>query len=664
MNRHLTYLLLAILYGLPQLHAGLPEDALEEDKTLAPYFKVITGDGPESRDTEDFPLQSTKAEVKISSVIANVEVRQVYQNRGTETIEAIYVFPGSTRAAVHGLTLKVEDRVIEAEIQEKEKAKATYEKAKSEGKTASLLEQHRPNVFQMNVANILPGDTVEAVLRYTEYVEPNDKIYEFSFPTVVGPRYTGSDTSKGSQWVSNPYLGEGVPDPTTFDISITLDAGMPIQDLACDTHTTDIDFEEASRATISLTGEKANAGNRDFILRYRLADREIQSGLILHEGEEENFFLLTVQPPERVIPEQIPGREYIFVVDVSGSMNGFPLDTAKTLMQEIFSTLKETDRFNILAFSGGSDVYSNGMVSAKEKNRKDAIQWMNRLRGSGGTELVSALKRAISLPGNENTSRSVIVVTDGYVSFERDAFDLVEKNLGNANLFAFGIGSSVNRYLIEGMARAGRGEPFIVTDHDFAKEKALQLKNYIASPVLTNIKVNFDGFDAYDVEPGKAPDILADRPLTLFGKWQGDAKGSIRITGTGGDGKFSQTIAVKPGSTVQPALPYLWARDRIAHLSDYKGPRNDDSDLKQQITNLGLTYGLLTEYTSFAAVDTQVRHKSSEPAKAVKQPLPLPQGVPASAVGGGGTPGPGIIPLLIIAVSALFGRRFARKREG
>lgn len=663
MNRIANYLLLAVLLGLPRLYAGLPEDTRDEDKTLAPYFKVINENGAESGGTEELPLQSTNAEVKISGIIANVEVRQVYQNRGNETIEAVYVFPGSTRAAVHGLTLKVEDRVIEAELQEREKAKKIYEEAKSEGKTASLLEQHRPNVFQMNVANILPGDTVEAVLRYTEYIAPTDKVYEFSFPTVVGPRYAGTKKTQGSQWVANPYLKEGVSDPTTFDISVALDAGMPIQDLACDTHPTDIKFEKDSRANISLTGEKANAGNRDFILRYRLADREIQSGLILHEGEDENFFLLTVQPPERVTPDQIPGREYIFVVDVSGSMNGFPLDTAKTLMQEIFSTLQDTDRFNILAFAGGSDVYSQRMVSATTKNRKDAITWMNSLRGNGGTELVSALERAISLPGDENMSRSVVVVTDGYVSFERDAFDLVEKNLGNANLFAFGIGSSVNRYLIEGMSRVGRGEPFIVTDHAFAKEKAIQLRDYIASPVLTNIEVDFDGFDAYDIEPAKAPDILADRPLTLFGKWQGDAKGTIRITGTGGDGEFAQDVVVQPESTDQPALPYLWARDRIAHLSDYKGPQNDDPDLKQQITNLGLTYGLLTEYTSFVAVDSKVRHAGEGPAKTVKQPLPLPKGVPASAVGGGGTPGPGIIPLLIIAFSALFGRRFLRKQK-
>lgn len=670
MNRYFAVQLFAILglsvlAGQIHLYAGLPEDALEADKTLAPYFKVLHSGGPESSPTEEFPLQSTRAEVKISGVIANVEVRQVYQNRGKETIEAIYVFPGSTRAAVHGLTLKIEDRTVEAEIQERGKAKKTYEKAKSEGKTASLLEQQRPNVFQMNVANILPGDTVEAILRYTEYVVPTDKVYEFSFPTVVGPRYAGSSSGDQHQWVENPFLGEGVSDPTTFDISVTVDAGMPIQDLACDTHPTDIAYEEASRATVNLTGEKTNSGNRDFILHYRLADKAIQSGLILHEGkdEEENFFLLTVQPPKRVTPRQIPPREYIFVVDVSGSMNGFPLDTAKELMSELFSTLETTDKFNILAFAGGSEVYATHLVNATEKNRKDALRWMNGRQSGGGTELVKALERAISFQGEENVSRSVVVVTDGYVSFERDAFDLIEKNLGKANLFAFGIGSSVNRYLIDGMARVGRGEPFVVTDPKFAPEISSKLKKYIASPVLTNIELDFGDFDVYDVEPTRAPDILADRPLTVFGKWQGKPEGSIHISGTGGDGNFDQSVKVESPSTRQPALPYLWARDRIARLADYKGPQNDDPELKQQITNLGLTYGLLTEYTSFVAVDTKVRHAGSKPAKPVKQPLPLPAGVPASAVGGGGAPGPGIVPLLIVAISALFGRRIARKQR-
>ena len=659
MKQQIQLLLALVCMFFSSALAGVPD----EEQTLAPYFQIIENGSVGESETENFPLQSTDVKVEISGTIADVEVRQVYQNRGKHTIEALYVFPGGTGSAVHGLTLKIGDRIIEAEINERKKAKQKYEEAKSAGKTASLLEQHRPNVFQMNVANILPGDTIEAVLRYTELLKPSEKVYEFVYPTVVGPRYAGDSNASADQWGSNPFLEEGTEDPTGFNIEVRLSAGLPIQDLSCDTHPTSIEFKEASTATIALTADKIGGANRDFILRYRLADRKITSGLLLHEDPEggENFFLMTVEPPERITPEDLPPREYVFVVDVSGSMNGFPLNTAKDLVEKLIGNLQAGDQFNILAFSGASDSYSDRMVAATEGNLESALRWMNSRKSGGGTELVTALRKAIKMGGAENASRSLVVVTDGYVSFEREAFEVIEKNLGNANLFAFGIGSSVNRYIIEGMARVGRGEPFVVTDPKHAKDQAELFRKYISTPVLTDIEVDFGDFDVYDVEPEFVPDLLADRPVTVFGKWKGKPRGKITVKGSSGEGRITRELEVVAPSAVQPALPYLWARDRIAKLADYKGSA-DDPELQKEITSLGLTYHLLTEYTSFVAVDETVREIAGEKTKTVKQPLPLPQGVPASAVGGGSTPGPAVIPLLLAAFSALFGRRFLKRK--
>ncbi len=661
MKRNLLFYLLTLcVFSIDPVRAGVPD----EEQTSAPYFQVQNMENLEASGMEGFPLQSTDVEVTISGMIANVEVRQVYQNRGKETIEAIYIFPGGTRAAVHGLTLKIGDRSIEAEISERKKAKRKYEEAKSLGKTASLLEQHRTNVFQMSVANILPGDQVEAVLRYTELLKPTEKIYEFVYPTVVGPRYGGGPLDSNAQWVGNPYLEEGAEDPTDFDISVTLNSGVPIRDFRCYSHKTDIKFIDRTTASVALAGDKEGTGNRDFILRYRLADKKIESGLLLHEdtGGGENFFLMTVEPPERVSPKNLPAREYIFVIDVSGSMNGFPLDTAKELMKELIGELKPTDRFNLLVFAGGSDTFSRASVPASKANLKSALQWMDSRHAGGGTELVRALERAIAMEALEECSRSLVVISDGYVDFEREAFEVIEKNLGNANLFAFGIGGSVNRYIIEGMARVGRGEPFVVTDPKSAGKEAELFREYISSPVLTDIKIDFGDFEVYDVEPKFVPDLLADRPVTVFGKWKEKPRGEIKLTGITGDGKISRVIKVSPPKESQPALSYLWARDRISKLADYKGV-GQDAELQQEITSLGLTYNLLTEFTSFVAVDEAVRRPSGHKSTPVKQALPLPKGVPASAVGGGTTPGPAVIPLLIAAFSALFGRRFLKHKN-
>ncbi|MEM7700230.1 MAG: VWA domain-containing protein, partial [Verrucomicrobiota bacterium] len=369
-------------------------------------------------------------------------------------------------------------------------------------------------------------------------------------------------------------------------------------------------------------------------------------------------------PPERVHPEQIPPRDYVFVVDVSGSMNGFPLKTARSLMKDLVGNLHESDTFNILLFAGGSEVLSPDPIPATRQNLSDALRWLDRAKGGGGTELLSALHRALNLQTAEGTSRSIVVVTDGYVSFEREAFETVTDNLGHANLFAFGIGSSVNRYLIEGMARVGRGEPFIVTEPKHASEQAELFRDYISAPVLTDIDIDFEGFEVYDVEPATYPDILADRPLTVFGKWRGRPRGRIDVSGATGTGPFDSSTMVDSSELNNSSLPYLWARDRIASLSDFEGPRSTDQELRQQITTLGLTYNLLTEHTSFVAVDSIVRTDPGGAIDSVKQPLPLPAGVPASAVGGGTTPAPGLIPLIIAALSALFGRRFLSRRKG
>jgi Ca-activated chloride channel family protein len=226
-----------------------------------------------------------------------------------------------------------------------------------------------------------------------------------------------------------------------------------------------------------------------------------------------------------------------------------------------------------------------------------------------------------------------VIATDGYVAVEEKAFDLIRNNLGDANVFTFGIGSAVNRHLIEGMARVGMGEPFVITKPDEAPEKAKKFRQLILSPVLTRVKVDFRRFDAYDVEPPFIPDVLAERPITVFGKWRGNPSGSIRITGLSGTHPYDASVQVERVKPLEsnPSLRYLWARHRISLLSDYNLLRPNDERVKE-VTSLGLTYNLLTAYTSFVAIDSQVRLVDGQ-AVTVKQPLPLPQGVSNYAAG-------------------------------
>jgi Ca-activated chloride channel family protein len=603
------------------------------DRTLSPYFHVKSDD-PE---LDPLPLKSTSVEARISGVIADVRVTQTYRNGGKRPIEAIYVFPASTRAAVYAMRMVIGERTIVAEIQKREDARRRYEAAKTAGKSASLLEQQRPNVFQMNVANILPGDLIRVELQYTELLIPLDSVYEFVYPTVVGPRYAGqpgTESATGENWVANPYLHQGEAPKEAFELSVSISGGMPVRDISCPSHKVDIAYDGEMEGVVRLDPRETHGANRDFILRYRLAGRSVQAGLLLYEGKDEKFFLVMVQPPKRVRPEQIPPREVIFVVDVSGSMNGFPLDLSKSLLRDLIGSLRPVDRFNVVLFAGGSSVLSERSLSATPENISLGVHLIEQQRGGGGTELLPALRRAFSLPKTEGASRTIVIATDGYVSVEEAAFDLIRENLGDANVFPFGIGTSVNRLLIEGMARVGMGEPFVITGQAEAGPKAKAFRKLLESPLLTDISVAFDRFEVYDVEPPSLPDLFGERPVVMFGKWSGEPRGKIRIRGTGGEGLFEASLDVKRFQPLEGngALRYLWARHRIALLSDYNHLRPNDKRV-EEVTRLGLTYNLLTAYTSFVGIDTQVRMQDGKPVT-VRQPLPLPKGVSDLAVGG------------------------------
>ena len=618
-----TLLTVAVLASFGLAQTTTPKNT--EDKTLSPYF-FVQGDPA----VDHLPLKDTHVKIDVSGVIADVTIRQTYRNEGTRPINARYVFPASTRAAVYGMQMRIGNQLIVAKIKEREQAKQEFEQAKKEGKSASLLEQDRPNVFSMNLANMMPNEQVEIELRYTELLAPTEGVYEVVFPTVVGPRYASAgDNPTGGV----PYLKQGAAPNSAFHLDARIVAGLPIQDLASPSHQITPQWQGPTVAQVSLNQTDQTQNNRDFILRYRLTGNQIAAGLLLYRGEKENFFLYMAQPPQRAAVNEMPGREYIFVVDVSGSMNGFPLNVSKRLLRDLIGQLRPTDLFNVVLFAGTSATLAPQSLAANQTNIESAIRLIDKQEGGGGTELLGALKQATSLPRAAHISRSIVLVTDGYISAEQEAFDHIRANLNQCNVFTFGIGTSVNRYLIEGVAKAGMGEPFIITKEAEAPAIAAKFREYIQTPVLTDLKVRAEGFDVYDVAPQQLPDLFAQRPVIVYGKWRGNPTGFFELQGQTGAGAFRSRL---PVAGVQPdetnrALRYLWARTRIAELSDY-GLNDPSEDEIKNITALGLQYNLLTRYTSFIAVREVVTNPGGA-ADNVNQPLPLPEGVSNLAVG-------------------------------
>jgi len=510
------------------------------------------------------------------------------------------VFPASTRAAVHGLTMTVGEERVVAKIREREQARHEFTVAKQAGKNAALLEQQRPNVFTMELANVMPGQRIDVELTYSELLVPTAGVYEFVYPTVVGPRYSSipeAGAQESDRWIASPYQHQGQAPVHALAISGSIAAGMPISGLESPSHAIHAQWSDSSRATFALDATERQGADRDFILRYRLQGDRVQAGLMLYKGTDENFFLLLLEPPKRVELERVPPREYVFVLDVSGSMDGYPLKIAKALLKDI------------------------------------------------------------------------VVVTDGYIAAEKEVFGYIRSHLGHANVFAFGIGTAVNRYLIEGVARAGMGEPFVVADASEASATAERFRQYIQYPLLTDVNVAFEGFKAYDVVPSAIPDVMADRPILIQGKWRGALTGQVKVSGNTGAGRWVRTADVehwKP-EPANRALRELWARTRVGELSDWSGQGESEAE-KKQITELGLAYDLLTRYTSFIAVHEAVRNPSGVAAD-VTHPQPLPPNVSDAAVGGvavGAEPGLEWLVALVLVSGAtvLMLRRRAPGREG
>ncbi|MBK9250138.1 MAG: VWA domain-containing protein [Ignavibacteria bacterium] len=594
---------------------------LGEDWSGSPRLLVQNGNA------ENVELASTTVTGAIVGVIADINIRQVYVNHGTKPIEAVYVFPGSTRAAVYAMTMTVGNHIIRSVIREKEQARREYTAAKSQGRSASLLEMLKPNIFRMNVANVRPGDSIVIDMRYTEAIYLSENVYEFVYPAVVAPRYVGAVQTEVDAALSGKELPTEIPGK--FFISLRLATGVMLKGIYSPSHDLDVDngnvytkknikMNLVSHCKVGISARDSVKQNRDFVLRYSLSGRAIESGLLLYKGETENYFMLMAQPPRNVeIPSILP-REFVFIVDVSGSMHGTPLAIADRLMRNLFNTLRPQDKFNIMTFSGGSQVLADESLEATEENirRGLAFQLQNSHYG-GGTELLPALKRALAMPADEKCSRSFVVITDGFVDIEREAFKLVRENLNEANIYAFGIGSSVNRYLMEGLARAGNADPMIITNMNEASTMADKFKHYIEAPVLTNIKVDYGNLDVYDVEPASIPDVTAQRPVIVFGKWRGKPYGTVTLTGTTADSTIdiSMNIGALPMIAAHSALKYLWARNKIMMIEDESNQYPTDEERKI-ITNIGLQYNLLTRYTSFVAVD------SLTPVVAVRKIIP------------------------------------------
>ena len=574
------------------------------------------------------PLKHTNVEAEISGFIARVTVTQEFQNPFSDKIEAVYTFPLPAAAAVDDMTMLVGDRKIRGSIKRREEARAVYEAARRRGHVASLLDQERPNIFTQALANIMPGEKVKITISYVEMLKFEDGAYEFGFPMVVGPRYTpkGTDASKIEPPVTPPATRAG----HDIDIVVKLDAGVPIDSFKSITHEIDMERPSVNQATVRLR-DKNTIPNKDFLLKYDVLGQKVGDAVLMHKSGKQGYFSLILQPPERITASEATPKELVFVLDTSGSMEGFPIEKAKETMKLALDAMNPRDTFNLITFAGDTHVLFPEPVPATAENLRRAQEFLASRRGSGGTEMMKAIRAALETSGSQKHVRIVCFMTDGYVGNDMQIISEVQKH-PNARVFSFGIGSSVNRFLLDKMAEQGRGDVEYVGLKDDGSAAARRFHERVRNPLLTDIALDFGGIPITDIYPKRIPDLFGAKPVVVTGRYSGPARGTIRLTGRLGGRDFSRDIAVNlpEKEPKHDVLGSLWARARIEDLmaQDYSGIQagNSKPEVREAITQLGLEHRLMTQFTSFVAVEEMRVTEGGQP-RTVEVPVEMPEGV-------------------------------------
>ncbi len=608
--------------------------------------------------TVKLPLKHTHVQAEVVGYVAEVEVTQTYENPFEQPLEAIYVFPLPENSAVSAMKMVIGERIIEADIQKRAEARRTYETAKREGHTAALLEQERPNVFTQSVANIEPKKSIDVVITYAQTLTYDAGEYEFVFPMVVGPRFMPGEalpTKQGSggspdttevpdaSRISPPVLGAGMRTGHDISLELVAEAGLPITTWEVPTH--DVESAPTYDGTLALRlGSEDKIPNRDFVLRYRVDGDEPEAAVLPHKSGDDGYFTLVVQPPKLDVDALVGKREIIFVVDISGSMSGVPLGMCQDAMEHALGSLRPVDTFNILTFAGATAWSFEAPRPANDTNVKEGLAFIRKMQAGGGTYMLDAIKEALKTDVEAGRHRYVFFMTDGYVGNEAQILEATKSYVSGlsrrghrARVFGFGVGSSVNRMLLDGLGKQGKGLTVYATTREDPTVAVNKFFRLIDHSLLEDVRIDWGGLDVIETYPKTIPDLFASRPLVVHGRYKKAGKGTITIRGWKGEKRLELPLEVSlpERDGERQMMGKLWARAKIDDLERdlWAGEKTQTVDA---ITKLGLDFHLVTAYTSLVAVDRSKR--VSGELLSMVQPVEVPEGVDAGMAGAYGIP--------------------------
>lgn len=600
---------------------------------------ALDAHSPKGEPLGQCPLKHTGVKVDVSGPIARVRVTQQFENPYESAIEAVYTFPLSQRAAVDDMTMRIAGRTVKGKIKPKEEARKIYEDARNRGQLTSLLDQERPNIFTQSVANIPPGAKVSIEIAYVESLLYEDGSYAFSFPMVVGPRYIPADPARvpDAANITPPVARKNTRAGHDLSLALKLDSGVPLESIASPSHPIDILARSGSRAELRLRNAN-EIPNKDFRLSWDVAGRRVNDAFLTHRDSRGGFFTFLLQPPDRPAQSEITPKEIVFVLDTSGSMSGFPIEKAKEVIKLAMDNLNPRDTFNLITFAGDTHILFPQPVPATPANVQAAQRFLLSRSGGGGTEMMKAIRAALDPSDSQEHLRIVCFLTDGYIGDDMAVIGEVKRH-PNARVFSFGIGSSVNRFLLDKMAEEARGEVEYVALNDDGSAAAQRFHERVHTPLLTDLELDWAGLDVSETYPQRLPDLFTAKPLVIKGRYTTPGDATVRLRGKLAGRPWSRDIRVTLPAA-QPeheVMATLWARAKVDHLmsQDWQGIQNGNPkpELKAAITQLGIDYRMMTQFTSFVAVEEQTVTRGGQPMR-IEVPVEMPSGVSHEGVFG------------------------------
>ena len=607
---------------------------------------------PLSSRYEAVPLVHTDVALDVRGLVAAATVTQQYVNNTNEPIEAVYVFPLPHDAAIYDMEIGIGNRVIRSVIREREEAKRTYEAAKSEGKRAALVEEERPNIFTASVANLMPGDHVDVRLRYVEPLRWEESRVRLVFPMLVGPRYIpGADAvgHDGTGWAAD---SDAVPDasritppvrnPETrsghdISLSVDLDAGFEFASIKSVSHEITVRRLADGRQHIEIASG-ATIPNKDFVLEVQQGEStQPKTALFLspEPNSSETHFLLTAFPPTVQATKRVP-VEMLYMIDISGSMSGTSIQQAREALLQALDRLTPADRFGILAFNHSYYEFASEPLRATAESVAAARRYVEGLKASGGTEMLPALTHVMQKPETPGYVRHIVLLTDGDLGNEEQIFSALRHDLGGARLYTVAIGSAPNFFLATKMAQFGRGSFTHIADISEIRAQMGRLLETIESPVLTNVRLSFEGVELAEVYPQRLPDLFLRQPLLIFGRISQGRKGTVHLTAHAGDQPYEASFAFDTSrASFHPGITTLWARQRAEDLMDVWRASDEDAraNVRASVISHAIRYRLVTRFTSLVAVEEVVANVGGE-SRTVAVPTELPAGMQLDKVFG------------------------------